>query len=91
MEEQKNNFVGSTILITGAGKRLGLFLTQHYLASGWRVIAHYNTTNEMPQLEQDKWSQQQRYIALQADLTSVMHVSTLVADINQLNWPLDSV
>jgi dihydromonapterin reductase/dihydrofolate reductase len=90
MAAQKNEFVGSTILITGAGKRLGLFLAQHYLAAGWRVIAHYNTTNEMPQPEQDEWSQQ-RYIALQADLTSVMQVSALVADIKQLHWSLDSV
>lgn len=27
------------IAITGASRRLGLFLTQHFLASGWRVLA----------------------------------------------------
>lgn len=91
MEESNNEFVGSTILITGAGKRLGLFLTQHYLATGWRVIVHYNTRNEMPQDEQAKWSKKGRYQALQADLTSVTDVSTLVADINQLQWPIDTV
>jgi dihydromonapterin reductase/dihydrofolate reductase len=91
MEESNNEFVGSTILITGAGKRLGLFLTQHYLAAGWRVIAHYNTRNEMPQDEQDEWSKMGRYQALQADLTSVTEVSVLVADINQLQWKIDTV
>jgi dihydromonapterin reductase/dihydrofolate reductase len=91
MEDKNHEFVGSTILITGAGRRLGLFLTQHYLASGWRVIAHYNTRNEMPQCEQEKWSTMGRYQALQADLTSVSDVSALVADINRLHWSLDSV
>ncbi|CCK76911.1 Putative short chain dehydrogenase/reductase family protein [Oleispira antarctica RB-8] len=91
MEKQSNEFIGSTILITGAGKRLGLFLTQHYLSAGWRVIAHYNSANEMPLAECDKWSKKGCYIALQADLTSAMQVNALVADINQLDWPLDGV
>lgn len=29
----------NTILITGAGRRLGLFLTKAFLAKGWRVLA----------------------------------------------------
>jgi dihydromonapterin reductase/dihydrofolate reductase len=91
MEEHNTTFAGSTILITGAGKRLGLFLAEHYLSAGWRVIAHYNTSNDMPQLEQDEWSKKERYVALQADLTSVLQVSALVANINELQWPLDSV
>ena len=91
MEKKSNEINNSTILITGAGKRLGLFITQHYLAAGWRVIAHYNTSNEMSQREQDEWSNMGRYQALQADLTSVTQVSALVADINQLQWPIDVV
>lgn len=91
MQEQVDGAECSTILITGAGKRLGLFLTLHYLEAGWRVIAHYNSSNEMPTLEQEQWSHKKRYIALQADLTSVSQVSALVSDISQLNWQIDAV
>jgi len=35
------------ILITGAGRRLGKVLTEHYLAQGWQVVAHYNSANEL--------------------------------------------
>lgn len=30
-------------LITGAGRRLGYDLCRHFLAQGWRVVAHYRT------------------------------------------------
>lgn len=81
----------STILITGAGKRLGLFLTEHYLASGWRVIAHYNTANEMPESDREHWQQKERYVALQADLSSASDVEVLVANISALNLTIDAV
>ncbi|MCT7358473.1 SDR family oxidoreductase [Thalassolituus pacificus] len=35
------------ILITGAGRRLGKVLAEHYLAQGWQVVAHYNSANEL--------------------------------------------
>lgn len=91
MKEQINGAECSTILITGAGKRLGLFLAQHYLAAGWRVIAHYNSSNEMPQIEQEQWLQKKRYIALQADLTCAAQVKSLVSNVVQLNWQIDAV
>ena len=80
-----------TILITGAGKRLGLFLTRHYLSAGWRVIAHYNTRNEMPESEQQRNIQASRYMAFKADLTSSRSVEDLVNKIHKLNWDIDAV
>jgi dihydromonapterin reductase/dihydrofolate reductase len=81
----------STILITGAGRRLGLFLARHYLSAGWRVIAHYNTSNEMPESEQKNYIQESRYVAFQADLTSSISVAAIVNKIHQLNWAIDAV
>ena len=37
-----------TVFISGAGKRLGKQLAEHYLAKQYRVIAHFNTVNELP-------------------------------------------
>lgn len=91
MKEQVRIAEGSTILITGAGKRLGLFLVEHYLRLGWRVIAHYNSCNDMPLAEQDSWSKLGRYVSLQADLTSAAAVSTLLDNIRQLNWQIHTV
>ena len=91
MKEHVQRSDCSTILITGAGRRLGLFLAEHYLKSGWRVIAHYNSANEMPVTDQEYWLQQGRYIALQADLTSAAAVEMLVADICALNLTIDAV
>ncbi len=36
-----------TLLITGAGRRLGKVLAESYLSDGWRVLAHYNTVCEL--------------------------------------------
>lgn len=41
------------IFISGAGKRLGKQLAEHYLAQDYQVVAHFNTINELqdhPQL-----------------------------------------
>ena len=35
------------ILITGAGRRLGKVLAQHYLDNGWQVLAHFNSACEL--------------------------------------------
>lgn len=91
MKEHVQRSDCSTILITGAGKRLGLFLTEHYLELGWRVIAHYNTANEMPEPDQEYWLKKGRYVALQADLTSASAVEGLVANISALNLTIDAV
>jgi dihydromonapterin reductase/dihydrofolate reductase len=91
MKEHVQRSDCSTILITGAGKRLGLFLTEHYLESGWRVIAHYNTANEMSEHDQERWLKKGRYVALQADLTSAVDVEVLVANVGALNLTIDAV
>lgn len=35
------------IFISGAGKRLGKQLAEHYLAQNYQVVAHFNTVNEL--------------------------------------------
>lgn len=74
-----------TVFITGAGRRLGLALAQHYLNLGWRVIAHFNTVNEIA-LENST-----DYFAAQADLSDEKAVSGLVSTIKSLAWPIDMV
>lgn len=49
------------ILITGAGRRLGKVLAEHYLARGWLVVAHYNSACEL--------SEHNSLSCLQADLS----------------------
>ncbi|WP_320818686.1 SDR family NAD(P)-dependent oxidoreductase [Thalassolituus sp.] len=39
--------MSKTILITGAGRRLGKTLAEYWLAEGWQVIAHFNTACEL--------------------------------------------
>lgn len=66
--------VMKTILITGAGRRLGKDLAEYWLAQGWRVLAHYNTANE---LESHK-----RLMSFQADLSSADSVLGLCEQLN---------
>ena len=37
----------NTLFISGAGRRLGKVLASHYLSQGWRVLAHFNSANEL--------------------------------------------
>ncbi|WP_430462987.1 SDR family NAD(P)-dependent oxidoreductase [Thalassolituus sp. LLYu03] len=57
------------ILITGAGRRLGKELAQHYLAQGWHVVAHYNTRCEL--------DAHPHLTCLKADLADVNEVQAL--------------
>jgi len=52
----------TTILITGAGRRFGKALATYWLAQGWRVLAHFNTANELEAHE--------RLVSFRADLSS---------------------
>lgn len=72
-----------TLFITGAGRRLGLHLTKHYLAQGFRVIAHYNSQNELNAELQAQYRDSNCYLALQADLTSPSQVEKLIQQITE--------
>lgn len=72
-----------TFFITGAGRRLGLHLTKHYLAQGFRVIAHYNSQNELAAELQTQYRNNNCYLALQADLTSPSQVEKLIQQITE--------
>lgn len=71
-----------TILITGAGRRLGKHLSEHYWRAGWRVLAHYNSRCELPEHE--------RIIPLQADLADPVAVAVLCQQLAALG-PVDAV
>lgn len=58
-----------TILITGAGRRLGKELANYWLTQGWRVLAHYNTRSELEDND--------RLMTFQADLSCAASVVVL--------------
>lgn len=64
-----------TILITGAGKRLGKLLAEHFLAQGYRVVAHYNSVNEL--------AEHSNLITLQADLSDAASIAALCQQLPQ--------
>ena len=84
-----------TVFITGAGRRLGLHLVKHYLALGWRVIAHYRTNNELLEEYDDISELDGRYFSFQADLSSLSDVESLSQQLVYLltgnNIQLDSI
>lgn len=84
-----------TIFITGAGRRLGLYLVEHYLAVGWRVIAHYHSTNELSSRIQKQYGDKNLYFCLPADLAQVDQVERLISDVigllTTLNVKLDGL
>jgi dihydromonapterin reductase/dihydrofolate reductase len=92
---EKNNAQWPTIFITGAGRRLGLYLVEHYLAAGWRVIAHYHSANELSDRKQKQYGEKDLYCALQANLANVESVERLTGDVidllNNLNVKLDGL
>jgi len=64
------------IFISGAGKRLGKQLAEHYLAQDYQVVAHFNTVNELqdhPQLT-----------CIQADLSDLSELDTLCEQLKLL-------
>lgn len=72
-----------TLFITGAGRRLGLHLAEHYLSQGWRVIAHYHSSNELAESLQIQYQAEGRYLSVQADLGSMNDIECLVKQVNQ--------
>lgn len=81
MEQANHGNSMSTMFITGAGRRLGLHLVESYLAKGWRVIAHYNSRNELSSELQAQYTKNGQYIAIPADLSSMTEVKSLVEQV----------
>lgn len=44
-----------TLLITGAGRRIGLYVVEQFLEKGWGVCAHYYTSGATLEVLQRKW------------------------------------
>ena len=84
-----------TLFITGAGRRLGLHLVEHYLSQGWRVIAHYHSSNDLAESLQAQYKSEGRYLAVQADLACVADIEVLVQQVNdyltQYSISLDAI
>jgi dihydromonapterin reductase/dihydrofolate reductase len=70
------------ILITGAGRRLGKVLAEHYLAAGWQVVAHYNSSCEL--------EPHNGLITLQADLSATASVAELCEKLKK-SGPFDAL
>ena len=64
-----------TVFISGAGKRLGRLLAEHYLAGGYRVIAHYNSVNEL--------ADHPLLTCIQADLSQPQQLENLCQQLKQ--------
>jgi len=92
---EKNNTQCPTIFITGAGRRLGLHLVEHYLVAGWRVIAHYHSANELSASKQKQYGNQDLYYCVQANLANVESVERLTEEVidllKNLNVKLDGL
>lgn len=78
-----------TLLITGAGRRFGKELALHYLSQGWRIIAHYNSRNELAaQLDP---AQQGQCLSVQADLSCENSVNSMIQQIKESGWTLAGI
>ena len=74
------------ILVTGAGRRVGLHVAESLLKDGYRVIAHYRTRTEGVAALEAAGA-----ITLQADLTETAEVMCLVEAIRGKNLPLRAI
>ncbi|MGB1090629.1 MAG: SDR family NAD(P)-dependent oxidoreductase [Oceanobacter sp.] len=70
------------ILITGAGRRLGKTLAEHFLQLGWQVVAHFNTVCELVPRE--------NLTCCQADLSDSESLLALCERLAELG-PFDAV
>ena len=64
------------ILITGAGRRLGKTLAQHFLQQGWQVVVHFNSACEL--------EAHSALTTVQADLSDPASIQALCAQLNTL-------
>jgi dihydromonapterin reductase/dihydrofolate reductase len=73
-----------TIFITGAGRRLGLYLVEYYLEAGWRVVAHYHSSNELSDEKKQRYAEKELYYSFQANLAECDSIEGLLSDITAL-------
>jgi len=78
MEQANDGKRMPTLFITGAGRRLGLHLVEFYLSMGWRVIAHFNSKNELSIESQAEYAANGQYIGIAADLSVMDEVKALI-------------
>jgi len=68
-----------TVLITGAGRRIGCAIAQHMARGGWRVAVHYRrSAREAEELAPAIESAGGRAVAIRADLAIAAEVDELV-------------
>jgi dihydromonapterin reductase/dihydrofolate reductase len=72
----------ANLLVTGAGRRLGKRLAEHYVSLGWDVLAHFNSANELESHPNLKF--------VQADLSENDSVLSLCEQLRQSS-PFDMV
>lgn len=84
-----------TIFITGGGRRLGLYLVEHYLKLGYRVISHYHSKNELEAQKLARYSDLGLYYCFQANLAQIKDVERMLEGIEgllgKLNVTLDGL
>lgn len=81
-----------TVLITGAGKRIGRALAEALATDGWAIAAHYaGSKSEAEALIAEITDKGGKGVALQADLRDAAAVQTLVADAAAALGPLTAL
>ena len=81
-----------TALITGAGRRLGSFITRSCAAHGMNVVIHYRTAaNEAEELAAEVRGMGLSAATIQADLADPTETSELIGRAVELAGPLDAL
>lgn len=75
-----------TLLITGCGRRNGLFLTEHFLELGYQVVAIYRSESQQLNAIDNP-----NLIKLQADLTHIDDIKQFCQQVIELESPLAGV
>jgi NAD(P)-dependent dehydrogenase (short-subunit alcohol dehydrogenase family) len=71
-----------TVLITGAARRIGRHLAQHFAGAGWKVAAHYHTSQDEAQALKDEAAETGGKVFLfEADLSAPHAAERLFEDV----------
>lgn len=74
----------NTVLITGANRGIGLGLVQHYLKSGWQVIATARAPKNSIELQKLETEHGSQLVSVKLDVTSEQSIADLVKEIEDL-------